>query len=185
MRVIKCFAVAFMGVTALVGSVAAKNNSSLALMALMAHERVMINWWSMLVGVSALILGALVYVLDRPTWQATILTSHFSLYVPGVSYFGILGNSLPSFLHVVAFAMLDGGLFGHGRRSCLRISLFWTGLNLLFEVAQAPAVRSSLSPLTDSYRGTFDWFDVIAIIAGGTSSYLMLRWTTRKEYCYA
>jgi len=80
-------------------------------------------------------------------------------------------NSLPSYLHVLALSYLTAGLMRANRKGLFFASLFWMGVNLLFEFGQghADAVSAAFATTENpvpsllwSYfsNGEFAWGDV-------------------------
>ncbi len=114
----------------------------------------MINWRYILLGILLLLIGTLVYLIDRPpehTLFLSILPVQITLYNVYPPLFGPLGRFLPDFLHVTAFILLTAGVAACGRRGYLAICLFWLIVDGGFEMGQKYAVQSA--------RLVPDWFD--------------------------
>ncbi len=75
-------------------------------------------------GLTALMGGAAVYLLDRPAEQS-VIPSALSLFARTPPVFGHLGASPPSFAHVFAFALLTAALLSGAKRSALTACLAW------------------------------------------------------------
>ena len=150
------------------------------------------------IGLAVLLLGALVYVLDRPPEQ-TLITAAIGLpaFTPGV--FGPVGPILPAFAHVLAFILLTTALIGSTRAVCLSACLGWWVVDAAFELGQHPAVAdwlsTHLSPGPENLAivnhtvdyfvyGTFDPWDLVAITVGVLAAYLVIEKTKRQEFCY-
>ena len=126
--------------------------------------------------VAALVMGGLVYVVDRD-WTSTQFLAAFAGLQPGVSgLFGPLGPVLPSFLHAYAFALLLILLIGRTRRAAAVGAGAWFACAAALEFLQAPslqrlfidhAVPASAAPLLHSIQsyvlnGHFDPGDLVA-----------------------
>jgi len=155
------------------------------------------NGAQILIGLGGLLVGALVYLIDRPP-EATYFL-HFSrikvsLYGILPNVFGVIGNSLPDFLHVFSFIMLTAGLLSWGKKGSLAICLCWFSIDFIFELFQ----KFNTLPLkiipkwfkgipflenTGNYftQGTFDLLDLIAITLGTTAAYFVLLATNKGE----
>jgi hypothetical protein len=98
-----------------------------------------INKNQILIGLIALLIGSVVYLIDRSPGQTYFLfTAPFSisLYHSTPNLFGIIGDSLPAFLHVFSFILLTAGLIFCSKKDYLIICLFWFLVDAAFEVGQ-------------------------------------------------
>ncbi len=158
-----------------------------------------INGFQILIGVAGLILGSLVYLIDRPPDQTYFVYSSkidISLFNTFPNLFGVIGNILPDFLHVFSFILITAGLFSCKRRGYLIICLSWFFVDSAFELCQ----KFNALPLriipdwfegipflenTKNYfqRGTFDMIDLVAIAVGTAVAYfvIMLTITDRRK----
>jgi hypothetical protein len=118
-----------------------------------------------------------------------------SLYRPTGSVFGPIGNHLPTFFHVLAFALLTSGAAGCRGLACLAVAAVgWTVVDGMFELAQYDAIAEWLVryipdwfehvPVLDNtraylLRGEFDPRDVVSIILGGLSAFALGWWALR------
>jgi len=74
----------------------------------------MINIRQILIGATVLLVGTLVYLVDRPpdqTYFVYISPFNISLFKTPPSLFGLIGNSLPSLIHV--FILSEKMLYHH------------------------------------------------------------------------
>ncbi len=132
-----------------------------------------------------LLLGIAVYVLDRESASVYFLTPFGSLD-PGTSTFGSLGGQLPEFVHVYAFSLLTAIIFNLSRRIVLLSCGFWWLIDTMFEVGQHPIISPHIVSFipswfsrvpflenTTSYflYGTYDPWDLLAILLGGLTAY--------------
>jgi len=156
-----------------------------------------INRLQILIGVAGLSLGTLVYLIDRPpeaTYFIYFSKINISLYNTFPNVFGVLGNSLPDFLHVFSFILLTAGLLSCQKKGALIISISWLSLDFLFELFQKyNALPLKIIPTwfkgipflenTTNYfsHGTFDIFDVIAIVFGAAIAYFILLTTNKRR----
>jgi hypothetical protein len=141
-----------------------------------------------LLGVFLLVLGVSVYLLDR-SWQQLAIADLIPLSLSPSPVFGPLGGSLPSFVHVCAFAILTAALLEGGRRLNQWVCLGWLSVNVAFEVGQHPKLAGSIAnsvpdwfahvPIlnqTPQYflNGTFDPLDLLFATLGAVTAYLLI-----------
>jgi hypothetical protein len=155
------------------------------------------NGVQILIGLGGLLIGTLVYLIDRPP-EATYFL-HFSrikvsLYGILPNVFGVIGNSLPDFLHVFSFILLTAGLLSWGKRGSRLICLGWFSIDFIFELFQKfntlplkiipkwfngiPFLENTKNYFT---QGTFDLSDLIAITLGTTAAYFVLLATNKDD----
>ena len=157
----------------------------------------MINTRQILSGILILLIGTLVYLIDRPpgpTLFLSLLPVPISLYQVYPPLFGPLGNVLPEFAHVVAFILLTGGILNCGRRWYPMICLFWLVVDGAFELGQKYGSRVAglvadwfgrgfLPRCVGNYfkNGTYSNADMIAITVGAVAAYLILIYSQDKR----
>ena len=160
---------------------------------LRAIESNTINRLQILIGVAGLILGSLVYLIDRPadqTYFVSFSKINISLHNTVPNLFGVIGNTLPDFLHVFSLILITAGLFSLKRRGYLIICLSWFFVDSAFELCQK---YNSLPlriipdwfegiPFLENTRnyfqtGTFDMVDLVAIAVGTAVAYLVIMLT--------
>ena len=162
-----------------------------------AHGAMKVNLGYILSGILMLLVGTLVYLIDRPpeqTWFVSILPVQLSLHHFYPPLFGELGKFLPDLLHVMAFIFLTAGIVNGGRKSCLVICLFWLVVDGAFELGQKYSTQAAaLVPdwfdgifLLENTRhyfigGSYANHDMIAIIAGAIVAYLILIYSQDKR----
>ncbi|MDH3421199.1 MAG: hypothetical protein OEM78_17150 [Gammaproteobacteria bacterium] len=145
--------------------------------------------------VFVLVLGTLVYVLDRPA-ELVPFFAPFSLAHLTLPLFGKFGQSLPTFTHVFAFSVLTGLLLSGTRRAALAACLSWFTLDTAFEVGQHAAVAGKLMACIPSglesapvlrhtrdyfMNGTFDPWDLLSIAVGAVAAYAVILWTAERQ----
>lgn len=151
----------------------------------------------LLIGVAALFVGALVYLVDRPpdqTYFVYINGLNISLYKSLPNIFGFIGNSLPAFFHVFSFILITAGLLCCQKRGCMIICACWFFIDSIFELGQKfKTLSSTMVPdwfsgilfLENSKNyfllGTFDFNDLTAIIFGTLSAYFVLSVTMKRR----
>jgi hypothetical protein len=156
-----------------------------------------INIMQILIGVTVLLIGILVYLVDRPPEQTYFVDKSFvdiSLYQILPNLFGIIGNILPSFAHVFSFILITAGLIASKKREFIFICLFWFLVNSVFELGQKfsttftkfiPDWFASIPFLenTGNYfvRGTFSFGDMAAITIGTITAYFLLILTSERR----
>ena len=157
----------------------------------------LINKMQILIGAAVLIIGILVYLVDRPPDQTYFVDKSFvniSLYLSLPNLFGIIGNSLPSFAHVFSFILITAGLIASKKREFIIICLFWFLIDSVFELGQKfnsifikfiPDCFASIPVLenTGDYfvRGTFSFGDIVAIFTGTITAYFLLMITSERR----
>ncbi len=158
------------------------------------------NKAQIVIGLAVLLLGTAVYFLDRPGEQTIFVPGDLSLFPLTPSVFGVIGHSLPTFVHVLAFCLFTAALLAGGKKTAIAVCLSWFLVELALELGQHPALAPSLSRLippwfahlpilnkTDSYflHGTFDPFDLLAIASGALAAYVVIQGTTRGRVSHA
>jgi hypothetical protein len=143
-----------------------------------AHAAPALLLWAM----AALGVGALVYVLDRDPHHVWLMPAAWSL----PQWRGLLpraiSDSLPSFVHVFAFALLSAWLWARTRQQAIVVVFAWWLLDLVFELAQLGAVRAQLQGhvwLQHWPQGDFDGADVLALSIGAVVAGALL-WRSRQ-----
>ena len=145
-------------------------------------------------GIIALILGSLIYLIERPARESLFIAESISLFNEGVALFGPLGNHLPTFIHPFAFILITASFCSTKRSSYWLICSTWLTINTLFEIGQhsfvyqniishAPPFLADL-PFMDtvlSYfkNGHFDPFDILSIFMGVIAAYGVLLLTEK------
>jgi hypothetical protein len=134
----------------------------------------------------ALFIGTSVYLLERD-WASTLFLAPFSDWQPAVRIsFGRLGDSLPSFLHAYAFALLLILVLGPARHARLLGALSWLAVATGLECLQADITHSLFAngtgavaalPFVNSFQtyivnGHFDAADLLASGLGVLLAYV-------------
>lgn len=161
------------------------------------HDAMTINLRLILLGFLALLIGVLVYLVDRPPEQTYFLSAFplkISLYDIYPPIFGRLGPVLPDFMHVVAFILLTAGVLAGNRRVYAAVCLFWLVVDGAFELGQKYSDQAaSLVPAwfdgifllenTGAYfkHGTYSRHDMAAIVIGAVVAYLILIYSQDKR----
>ena len=156
-----------------------------------------INWVQISIGVVVLAVGSLIYLIDRPPDHTYFVYSspiNISLFTTIPNIFGLIGNSLPEFLHVFSFILITAGLIYCQKRGFLIICLSWFLVDSAFEVGQKFTTWStSIVPdwfagipfleNTENYflQGTFDFSDLAAIAFGTAIACFVLLTTNRNK----
>jgi hypothetical protein len=108
--------------------------------------------------------------------------------------FGIIGNSLPAFIHIFSFILMTAGLIFCQKRGYLIICLPWFLVDCAFELGQKYSTwSSSIIPNwfagipflenTKNYflKGTFDFIDLAAIALGTMIAYFVISATSKRR----
>ncbi len=153
-------------------------------------SEIVVNKIQFFIGIACLITGTLVYLVDRPPGSAYFLSqlnidTHLIHSPQGL--FGIIGNSLPAFAHVLSFILLTASLMHFSRINYLIICIFWLVIDSAFELGQKfDTFASGLVPewfngipvleTTKNYfiYGTFDVFDMAGFLVGAIIGYILI-----------
>ena len=155
-----------------------------------------INKSQLFLGMISFVAGSWEYLANRP-WNTTYFLTKFSFLekyfhkLPGI--YGSLGGNAPEFFHVLAFSLLSAGVASQNRRNRIIICLFWFGVDSSLELCQKyPALihehfiqhfsDSYMIGLLDSYfrQGLYDKFDLLAIMLGSVTFFLLAELTSKK-----
>jgi hypothetical protein len=150
-----------------------------------------------LIGLAALLVGSLVYLVDRPPDQTYFVYNSsidISLYNTLPNLFGIIGNSLPTFIHVFSLILITAGLISFQKKGYRIICLSWFLVDCAFELGQKyKSLPLKIIPdwfegilfleNTRNYfiRGTFDPIDLAVIAFGTVIAYLVLLNTMKRR----
>lgn len=94
---------------------------------------------------AALAVGTSVYLFDRD-WTSVRFLAPLSIWQPGVrGWFGALGDTLPSFLHAYAFALLVILALRPWRHASTVGALGWFAIAAMLELLQADVFRDFCS----------------------------------------
>jgi len=156
-----------------------------------------INKRQILIGMSSLIIGTLVYLVDRSPDQTYFVFSspfNISLFNTLPIIFGSIGNNLPAFIHAFSFILITAALVSCRNRGYIIICLSWFFVDCAFELGQKfsfwalkiiPDWFAGLPFLenTGNYfvHGTFDYFDLAAITMGTVIAFFVLLFTNKGE----
>lgn len=160
-------------------------------------RQVIVNRLQVLIGIAGLLLGTIVYLVDRPpehTYFVYISGISISLYNILPNIFGLVGNSLPAFIHVFSFILITAGLMSCRKTGFLMICLSWFLAGCAFELGQKYNTWSA-SVMPDWFagipflensknfflQGTFDFNDMAAIALGTLIAYFVLLATVKRR----
>ena len=159
--------------------------------------KLIVNKVQFFVGLTALLLGSLVYLVDRsPDHTYFVYNSGFniSLYDTLPNIFGAIGNNLPAFIHVFSFILITAGLISCHKTGFLIICLSWFAIDCAFELGQRHSTwASSMIPdwfahipfleNTKNYflLGTFDFIDLAAAAISAAIAYFILIATMKRR----
>ncbi len=148
------------------------------------------------VAIIVLMIGILVYLLDRPSASIYLIPNSWSFgdRVPPV--FGALGNYLPTFAHTFAFTLFTSALLEPWRRSAVAACAGWWALGSLFEIAQSDAWAAAIAvrvpgwfadwPLLDNVAsyfvaGHFDGLDLVSIAIAIVCAFAVIRLSQKGQ----
>ena len=151
------------------------------------------------IAICALCMGVLLYAFGRQHDHVYFLSAWTPANYPTARALGILGNSLPTFIHVYAFILLTIAVAAPAMNKIIPICLAWFALDSLFEVAQLdssarwitqhiPAWFSGVPFLENTANyfmfGTFDVLDLLSIAAGTIAAYITIRTAPERKLGY-
>lgn len=115
--------------------------------------------------VMALIIGVLVYLVDR---QADVyFLSGTSASINSLpQLFGDIGRNLPSFVHCYAFILMTVVCLTLRRSHVYIACAGWLAIEILFELGQHPQLKLHLASLIP------EWFDRIPVLESSTGFFL-------------
>ncbi|HJP37776.1 MAG: hypothetical protein QF483_07885 [Gammaproteobacteria bacterium] len=140
--------------------------------------------------VIVLLLGILVYLLDRPDASVYLIPTGWTFGTGLPPVFGGAGDYLPTFAHTFAFALFTSALLEPWRWSGVTACMGWWVVGSLFEVAQSDALAAGIAervpgwfadwPLLDNVAGYFmaghfDFLDLVSIGIGAVSALAVIR----------
>ena len=156
-----------------------------------------INRVQILIGVAGLLVGLLIYLVDRrPDQTYFVYSSPINITLSNTipNLFGLIGNSLPALIHVFSFILITAALISCQKRGYLIICLSWFIVDCAFELGQKFDTWSSriipdwfagipFLENTENYfsRGTFDILDLSAIAFGTVIAYFVILTTTKRR----
>ncbi|MDH5392940.1 MAG: hypothetical protein OEY11_07115 [Gammaproteobacteria bacterium] len=156
---------------------------------LLEHNKARFNDWLIGVGVAALVLGVIVYLVDRPPSQVYFVPELLSQYNGGPFVFGLSGYHMPAFLHAFAFSLISVGIINSSFRVAVGVCLIWLFIDGLFELAQHQLIAVQIAgyipgwfkgiPVLQNTRdyllyGRFDVADLFAILLGVVCALLII-----------
>ena len=148
---------------------------------------------SLVMAVVAMILGIVVYLLDRQPQTVYFMSEWMALGDGQSSAFGLLGQHIPTFVHVYTFILLTMALVvpeERYRQYLIPVCIGWFLLDALFEIAQldffaqrivgwvpdwfanVPFLENSASYFINS---TFDILDLLSIGLGAIAAYATIQ----------
>ena len=148
-----------------------------------------VNKKQIFIGIIPLILGLLVYFVDRPpgdTYFVHKIIKGFSLHNIIPDLFGSIGRILPAFIHVFSLSLITAGILGCAKRGYVVICSSWLAIDIAFELGQKfDSWASSLIPdfsgipfleaSKDFFiSGTFDYYDIVAMVLGAIAACIIM-----------
>ena len=156
-----------------------------------------VNTRQLFIGLNVLVLGVLFYYFFRSAEHTYFLkflgiNPHLKYFLPPV--FVTLGNSLPTFTHVIAFTLMTAGFIASQKKGYAIVCLTWFAIDILFELGQGldnmmiqiiPDWFSDFLFLENArnyfLHGRFDYFDLLSIALGSLAAYFLLIITSKDE----
>lgn len=143
----------------------------------------------------ALLVGASVYLIDRPCGSAYLIPCFGSIFFKEANLFGSVGDSLPEFVHIYVFILLTAVCLQPSKNQLIIVCIVWLLTELMFEVLQLDSIslwlitivgeRFNGIPVLENLtvylsHGVFDKFDVCAIAVGAVFAYLTVSYVMKK-----
>lgn len=153
-----------------------------------------VNIVQLLTGLVVLVIGTLFYYLFRSAEHTYFLK--FISINPHIKeslspLFLTIANSLPTFIHVLAFILMTAALVASRKKGYAIVCLTWFAIDALFELGQGlggmiiPIIPGWFSNFlflenTRDYflHGRFDYLDLVSIAIGSVAAYVLLNITT-------
>ena len=138
-------------------------------------------------GLLVLVVGVLPYLTDRSASRMLLIPAVQGL--ASVNLFGTVGDWLPSLAHTLCFSLFTAAALGPGSVPRHGACATWGFINVAFEFGQHAQFKAHLAdavqggwgstpwsrPLAQYFlRGTFDWADVAAAVAGALAAAALL-----------
>jgi hypothetical protein len=158
---------------------------------------VLANRLQFMIGILCLLLGSLVYVIDRSPDQVYFtkflgINSRIIEVSPNV--LGLFGKSLPAFFHPLSLILITASFFIYSRKKYIIICAGWLLVDLLFEAGQKYK-DFAISLIPDFFNqipflegtknyfkyGSFDSMDVFAYGLGALAGYFVLIITSKRS----
>jgi hypothetical protein len=109
--------------------------------------------------VATLLVGTLLYLVDRPPGSICFIPDSFSLFDQTPMAFGALGQNMPTFVHAFALTLITGGIIScRTTGSAAGVSLVWFIVDAAFEFGQYPDIGKQLAASIPA------WFQEILIL---------------------
>jgi hypothetical protein len=139
--------------------------------------------------VVALLIGVLVYLLDRQADRIYFIPHWLAETITGDSFLGAISNHIPTFVHVFAFILLTMAIvvpLQFYRRFLVPVCVFWFSIDSLFEIAQVDAIAHGIAAHAPGWfigipflentadyflTGTFDGLDLVSIGLAALAAY--------------
>ncbi len=157
----------------------------------------MFNMRQIFIGLIILLLGISIYLTDRSPDQIYFVFKspvEISLHHTFPNLFGMIGNNLPSFIHVFSFILITAGVISSKKEGCIFICAGWFFMDVIFELGQRynslvlkiiPDWLSGIPFFENTrnyfFRGTFDVMDLAAVLIGSVTGYFVLILTLKKR----
>jgi hypothetical protein len=148
---------------------------------------------ALILAVIVFLVGVLVYSIDRQPAHVYFMADWMSLGDGKGSVFGVIGQHLPTFVHVYTFILLTMALVvpvDRYRKYLLPVCFGWFVLDCLFEIAQLDVFAQRIAgwmpewfaqvPFLENtanyfIAGTFDIWDLVSIGLGTCMAYLTIQ----------
>jgi hypothetical protein len=156
-----------------------------------------INILQLLIGLGVLVLGTLFYYFCRSaehTYFLKFLAANSHVHQFQSTLFTRLANSLPTFVHVLAFILMTAAFTASRKKGYVAVCLAWFAVDALFELGQGfgglivPFIPDWFShyPFLENtrdyfLRGSFDYLDLASIALGSLAAYTLLLITTHNK----
>ena len=139
------------------------------------------------IAIGALSAGVVFYALGRRHDHVYLLRDWLPRDNLSIGFFGGIGDSLPTFIHVYAFILLTAVVAAPPVNKIVHVCAAWFAFDGLLEVAQIHSIARWISAHTPDWFsgipflentadyflfGTFDVLDLLSIAAGTLAAYI-------------
>ena len=147
-------------------------------------------------GCLALLLGVLVYLVDRTGAPANFIQDWMTELTDAGEFAGVLKGQLPDFLHIYAFILISASFISPTKKNLLRVCIAWISIECLLEIGQHSAFSQAVVSWIPEYfshipllrnaqnyflNGTFGWLDITGFFVGSLCAYFTVSFIKRRS----
>ena len=178
----------------MLGCVTQRSGDNLPSLGLARHGSRSAPWLQCYIAIAVLVVGICVYAFARPA-ATSPLSAWLSIPLGLPTTITVITNSLPTFSHVFAFALLTSAWLGGTLRAGAWGCLTWLLVDSLFEFGQHDLISGIVVRLSGNgsgnnalvnhasaylASGTFDALDLMSIVLGTAAAFLVVYGTSKR-----